>query len=104
MSKKIIFTEVTLEELKEVFRECMKEEMQIFQRPPPTPPPEDGLFTPNQTAKKLGISLPTLSKWKKLGLIDFCRVGIRSIRYKSSAIEKALRSVKKYGRLDDLQK
>ena len=97
MAKQTIFSEFSLVELKEAVRECIKEELKNFQSRPS--PIEDELFTPKATALKLGISLPTLSKWKKLGLIQHHKVGIRSIRYKASEIQLALKTVKKYGRM-----
>ena len=97
MAKQTIVTEFSIDELKEAFRECIKEELENFQSRPP--PIEDELFTPKITAKKLGVSLATLSKWKKLGLIQHHKLGIRSIRYKASEIQLALKTAKKYGRI-----
>jgi len=50
-----------------------------------TAPPEDELLTAKQTAQLLGVSLVSLHKWKKQGLVKFYRYGSR-IRFKKSEI------------------
>jgi excisionase family DNA binding protein len=48
-------------------------------------------------AKHLGVSLSTLNDWTKQGLIECHRIGGR-VFYKHSAIESALKRIKKYDR------
>jgi excisionase family DNA binding protein len=58
------------------------------------------LKTRKVTAKKLGISLPTLNSYTKKGIITAYRIGSQ-IRYKSNEIEEALQKIQfvKYGRV-----
>jgi excisionase family DNA binding protein len=48
-----------------------------------------------QTAKILGISLPTLSKWQTDGTIKSFRISSR-IRFKEADIEDALKQIKSF--------
>ena len=47
------------------------------------------LLTRNETAKYLGVSLPTLNDWTKNGIIQGYRIAGR-VRYKLPDIEKSL--------------
>ena len=46
-------------------------------------------ITRKDTARKLGLSLPTLNEYTKTGIIPAYRIGSR-VRYKSNEIETAL--------------
>ena len=61
----------------------------------PTTQPEQPTFyiTRAEAAKKLRITLSTLDKYAKAGIIQSYRIGGR-IRFKSSEIEKAFEQVK----------
>lgn len=55
-------------------------------------PSEEKLFTREQTAERLKVSLPTLNEYTKDGLIAANRFG-RRILYKESDIQAALRKI-----------
>lgn len=50
-------------------------------------------YTRAETAKKLSISLPTLGKYVKKGIIECHRIGNR-VLFKSTEIEKAIKQRK----------
>ena len=51
------------------------------------------LITRKQTAKIIGISLPTLNEWSKRGVIPSYRIGTR-VRYKKDEVMSCLTKVK----------
>lgn len=53
---------------------------------------ENKFITREETAKRLGLSLPTLCEYSKIGLIPSYRIGSR-VRYKSNEIEECLQKV-----------
>ena len=55
--------------------------------------PEKTIYTRQETAAMLGISLPTLNEYSKSGFIVAYRLGFK-IRYKLEDIEKALTRIK----------
>lgn len=55
--------------------------------------PEKNIYTRQETAELLGISLPTLNEYTKQGIITAHRLGY-SVRYKLEDIERALVVVK----------
>lgn len=55
------------------------------------------IYSRADAAKRLGVSLSTLNDWTKQGLIECHRIGGR-VYYKESAIETALKRIKKYDR------
>ncbi|MBX9088155.1 helix-turn-helix domain-containing protein [Bacteroides cellulosilyticus] len=54
-------------------------------------PRGDGLYKRKEAAKKLGISLATLTKWSRAGVINYRKIGSR-IYYTNSDINNALKS------------
>ena len=58
----------------------------------PQPTSTEEFITREATARKLGISLPTLHDYTKAGLIPAYRIGSR-VRYKVSEIEASLLKV-----------
>ena len=50
-------------------------------------------LTRRQTAKMLGISLPTLHSYVKKGFLTAHRVGEKTVRFKKEDVEKALNAV-----------
>lgn len=60
---------------------------------PKTEPQEQFYLTRSEAAAKLRITLSTLDKYAKAGIIQSYRIGGR-IRFKSNEIEKALEAVK----------
>lgn len=55
------------------------------------------IFSRSETADRFGVSLSTLNDWTKQGLIECHRIGGR-VYYKESAIENALKRIKKFDR------
>lgn len=54
---------------------------------------EEILYTREETAKRLSISLPTLNEYTKRGIIIGNRLG-RRVLYKQSDIEAALKAIR----------
>lgn len=50
-------------------------------------------LTRKETAKMLGISLPTLHSYVKKGFLTAHRVGEKTVRFKKEDVEKALNAV-----------
>lgn len=89
-----LFTTIPLADFKELLNNCIREQ---FENHKPEPPKDDEFITTNEAIKILGVSKPTLHKWKTEGLIPFYRISSR-IRFKKSEIIDAIQTVKKYGR------
>ena len=57
--------------------------------PEPSTPENNNLITRMETAKILGVTLPTVIDWEKKGIITGYRIGHR-IRYKEAEILEAV--------------
>ncbi len=91
MDQRTVFTSFPFDEL---LQEMLRAQRQDADQPlPPQEPtaPEE-LLTRNQTAKLLGITLPTLRKYTCDGLIPGYRIGTR-VRYKRSEVIGALQAI-----------
>jgi excisionase family DNA binding protein len=86
MNNSIILEQISRDELAQL----IKDVIQSINNP--AVPVEIEFKTRKATAKKLGISLPTLNEYTKTGIIPAYRIGSR-VRYKSNEIEKALLKV-----------
>lgn len=87
MNNSIILDQISRDELKQII-------VDVFQTLI-TPPPaqvENDFITRKETAKRLGLSLPTLNEYSKTGVIPSYRIGSR-VRYKSNEIEDCLQKV-----------
>lgn len=95
--KNILFSEISLEELKTAISEAVKSEVNKLNLH--KPPSETEYITRQETAEILGISLPTLNDWSKRGIIPSYRIASR-VRYKKAEVENSLSQVHslKYGR------
>ena len=80
------------EQLKILLDERLIKAFQQFLRIKDTPK-ENTLLTRKDTAKLLGISLPTLNEWTKAGELTSYRIG-SSIRYKHHEVIQALSKIK----------
>ncbi|AWM14642.1 DNA-binding protein [Flavobacterium sediminis] len=82
---------ITPQELKELFREAVKEEIEavIKQQKEKSSNYTNELLTREETAKLLSVSLPTLHNWCLQGIIPSYRFNTR-IRFKREDIEKLL--------------
>ena len=89
----VILLPLPLGEFETLIKNCVKSELTNLR---PEPPKDDEFITTNKAIKILGVSKPTLHKWKTGGLIPFHRIGSR-IRFKKSEVIEAVQSVKKYG-------
>jgi len=78
------------EELRDLIRESVREELQAHQ-PPSDHDPEE-LLTIEQVVKMLHISKPTLHAWKKQGILPFERMG-RRVYFKRGAVMAAMKSI-----------
>jgi excisionase family DNA binding protein len=88
-----VFTQSFLDELSEKICERLKPELQMFAPPqPPILSDSEELLTSKQSAKVLGVSLPTLHKWKTEGRLKFYRIGTR-VRFKRAELISALQTV-----------
>jgi excisionase family DNA binding protein len=89
----VLFTQIPFEDIKcaltVIVRNELKSELQALV---PTTKPED-LLSRKQTAKVLGISLPTLHLWTLEGKIPAYRIASR-VRYKRSEVEQSLTIIK----------
>ena len=84
MNHSIILEQISREELRELIAEVLQSVTN-----PLLPKEENEYITRVETANKLGLSLPTLNEYTKLGIIPAYRIGSR-VRYKSNEIESAL--------------
>ncbi len=96
MTNQIIST-YTLDELKMVFSDCIKEELKNFT--PQQSKEEDELITENEAKDFLKVSKVTLKTWRDKNLIKGYKLGTR-VRYKKSELLNSLLTVKKYGRFE----
>jgi excisionase family DNA binding protein len=83
----IILEQIDRNELKQIIADVF----QSFNKPVITTV-ENEFITREATAKRLGISLPTLNEYSKTGIIISYRLGSR-VRYKSTEVEAALLKV-----------
>ena len=83
-----ILQNVSLDELKELIAEAVKDQVKHLK--PPQKDPE--LITRAEVARILGISLPTLNDWTKRGVIPALKIGSR-VRYKKADVYAALEKV-----------
>lgn len=84
MKEQILFSPIALDELETRLVTRLKSELNTIQTVPTTPQ-EDDFLTAKQTSKLLGVSVVSLHKWKKQGLIKYHRFGSR-IRFRKSEI------------------
>ncbi len=93
--QQLILSPITRDELKLDFREVVQQEIKrlfasLMEQQPITAPK---YLTRKDTAKRLGVSLPTLNEWTKTGLVQGYRISSR-IRYKESELDAALLQIK----------
>ena len=91
----LFFSPISRDELKQDVSEIVKKEVQnlliVLQETKHHSP--SNYLTRKETAKRLGISLPTLNDWTKTGKIAGYRIASR-IRYKEDELEAALTQIK----------
>lgn len=92
MQKQILLT-ISLEELAQLIRENVRIELNVRNKEPPKPAPE--FIGTKDAASILKISLPTLRKYTRLGLIKGYKTG-NITRYRRDEMEKAMRSIQTF--------
>jgi excisionase family DNA binding protein len=88
MQKVLLVSEM---DLRNIVTESVRIELEKIN--PIQKPQENTLLTRLETAKKLGISLPTLSAYTQQGKLQSYRIGSR-IRYKKEEVENSLSIIK----------
>ena len=83
--------QTTLSELKDVVGNIVEEKLNGLQLPQLKQDPK--FYTRIETAKILGITLPTLHAWTKSGEIQGTRIGTR-VRYRVADVEAAVKNIK----------
>ncbi|MEM1785458.1 MAG: helix-turn-helix domain-containing protein [Candidatus Bathyarchaeia archaeon] len=58
---------------------------------------EEELLRPSEVAKKFGISVKTLWKWQRKGIIKAVRLPTGKLRYPKSEVERLWRRLKATG-------
>jgi len=86
----LIFSQIPIEEFRTLISDTVRAEMQKNSISDPQPTTE--LLTRLETAKILGVSLPTLNEWTKTGVIPGYRIASR-IRYKRAEILNAVKQI-----------
>lgn len=79
----VLLSSIPLEDFKEVFRDCIKLELEL--RNNTSTQPSDELITEQEARQLLKISKVTLKKWRDAKKIPFYRYGSR-IRYKKNEL------------------
>ena len=85
-----ILHQTPLEDLRAMFSEVVAEQLQKQQVPTEKEPLK--LLTRPETARMLGVSLPTLHVWTKDGTIQGVRIGSR-VRYRMADVADALENI-----------
>jgi len=89
--EQIILHQTPTAELVALISTAVAEQLQKQQVPTEKEPLK--LLTRHETARMLGISLPTLHVWTKDGTIQGGKIGSR-VRYRLTDVEEALRKIK----------
>jgi len=89
----IKFIVVPEAELKALLSDALRAELAKIAQAPENSSPDFEYLTRKQTAKRLQISLVTLSKWTNEGIIKGYRVS-RFVRYRSDEVELALTKIR----------
>lgn len=89
----VILSSIPVDELKGLIAEVVNQELTKHLTPANQSPASNDLLTRKEAARLLGISLPTLLDYTKLGKITGYRLGTR-VRYKRSELEQSLTQIK----------
>ncbi len=91
----VLLTSIPVEDLKEVFRDCIRAELQTGIQSAPVE--VDEFITEKEARQLLRVSKVTLKKWRDTNKIPFYRYGSR-IRYKKYELLNGLSHDKKKAR------
>ena len=86
-----LITTLTPEDLKEVIKSCVKEELTAYFQNHQIEQPSSNLLTMKELSKMLGVSKPTIIKWTKTGVIVGQKIG-RRVYYKKDLIDQCLKN------------
>lgn len=94
----LVFSPLPFDELVAAISNSVAEKLQSLPAPQPSEPTTPGstlekYLTRKNTAERLGISLPTLTKYTKQEIVKGYRVGAR-VLYKHSEIDSCLMKIK----------
>ncbi|MFZ4799471.1 MAG: helix-turn-helix domain-containing protein [Bacteroidia bacterium] len=92
MGNEIILNGISSEELQNSIRTTVREEVERIFLGLNKVEPLPELITRKETAKILGVSLPTLNIWTSTGVIPAQRIGTR-IRYNRATVYASLKNV-----------
>jgi excisionase family DNA binding protein len=93
MQNEIILSGISFEQLQDSIKTIVQNEVQkIVSGLTTAPEPAPELITRKETAKILGISLPTLNDWTKNGTIPAQRIGTR-VRYNRANVYASLKNI-----------
>lgn len=92
MDQSILLHSTPISDFKLMIGEAIREQLLNFNPEPPTDKPT-GYLTRRDVAQKFKISLVTVDKYTKLGLLQSYRIGGK-ILYKAAEVEKAIEKVK----------
>ena len=90
MPKEIYLSGLTADQLSEMIRESLRDELQQFR--PARPKSETKYLTRQETARRLRISLVTLTDWVTRGKICAHKIGGR-VLFRDSDVEAALNQI-----------
>ena len=90
MSHEIYLNGLTTDQLSEMIRESVRDEMQNLK--PPKPKLENKFLTRKETARKLKVSLVTLTDWVNRGRIKAHKIGGR-VLFRESDVDDALSQI-----------
>ena len=90
MPQEIYLNGLTTDQLSEIIRESVRNEMQNIR--PPKPKSETKYLTRKETARRLKVSLVTLTDWVNRGRIVAHKIGGR-VLFLESDVEEALAQV-----------
>lgn len=90
MPKEIYLSGLTADQLSEMIRESLRDELQQFR--PARPKSETKYLTRQETARRLRISLVTLTDWINRGKICAHKIGGR-VLFRDSDVEAALNQI-----------
>ena len=90
MPKEIYLSGLTADQLSEMIRESLRDELQQFR--PARPKSKTKYLTRQETARRLRISLVTLTDWVNRGKICAHKIGGR-VLFRDSDVEAALNQI-----------
>lgn len=95
MERNILFTQIPIDELKDIISICIRNELQKNAKDKDTSSEE--LIKITDAVKLLGVSKVTIYKWREKGILPFYRISSR-IYFKKSELMEVLNSSNKYKR------